>query len=163
MNELIDYTPGTRKGRWWHGAALAAGALAASMNAAAQVSVAISPSSLTTATNATEVLTATVTGTTNTAVSWQVNGVQGGNTVAGVVSTTIPGTTGEALYLAPGSIPAGGTVTVTAVSQADPSKAASALLTIQAPSRSGVTYYVCLLYTSPSPRDRQKSRMPSSA
>ena len=25
------------------------------------------------------------------------------------------------------------------------------------------TPYVCLLYTSPSPRDRQKSRMPSSA
>ena len=24
-------------------------------------------------------------------------------------------------------------------------------------------HYVCLLYTSPSPRDRQKSRMPSSA
>ena len=27
----------------------------------------------------------------------------------------------------------------------------------------GDLYYVCLLYTSPSPRDRQKSRMPSSA
>ena len=26
-----------------------------------------------------------------------------------------------------------------------------------------VGYYACLLYTSPSPRDRQKSRMPSSA
>ena len=26
-----------------------------------------------------------------------------------------------------------------------------------------ISYYVCLLYTSPSPRDRQKSRMPSSA
>ena len=26
-----------------------------------------------------------------------------------------------------------------------------------------VQHYVCLLYTSPSPRDRQKSRMPSSA
>ena len=26
-----------------------------------------------------------------------------------------------------------------------------------------VHLYVCLLYTSPSPRDRQKSRMPSSA
>ena len=26
-----------------------------------------------------------------------------------------------------------------------------------------VTLYTCLLYTSPSPRDRQKSRMPSSA
>ena len=28
---------------------------------------------------------------------------------------------------------------------------------------SGVEYRACLLYTSPSPRDRQKSRMPSSA
>ena len=27
----------------------------------------------------------------------------------------------------------------------------------------GVDYQYCLLYTSPSPRDRQKSRMPSSA
>ena len=27
----------------------------------------------------------------------------------------------------------------------------------------GAEYAVCLLYTSPSPRDRQKSRMPSSA
>ena len=27
----------------------------------------------------------------------------------------------------------------------------------------GALQYVCLLYTSPSPRDRQKSRMPSSA
>ena len=26
-----------------------------------------------------------------------------------------------------------------------------------------VPFYICLLYTSPSPRDRQKSRMPSSA
>ena len=26
-----------------------------------------------------------------------------------------------------------------------------------------LVFYVCLLYTSPSPRDRQKSRMPSSA
>ena len=28
---------------------------------------------------------------------------------------------------------------------------------------SSCEYYYCLLYTSPSPRDRQKSRMPSSA
>ena len=28
---------------------------------------------------------------------------------------------------------------------------------------SNVLFYCCLLYTSPSPRDRQKSRMPSSA
>ena len=29
--------------------------------------------------------------------------------------------------------------------------------------RCGHTLEICLLYTSPSPRDRQKSRMPSSA
>ena len=29
--------------------------------------------------------------------------------------------------------------------------------------RHGAVYLTCLLYTSPSPRDRQKSRMPSSA
>ena len=29
--------------------------------------------------------------------------------------------------------------------------------------RMGKQYQICLLYTSPSPRDRQKSRMPSSA
>ena len=29
--------------------------------------------------------------------------------------------------------------------------------------RDGNVYYICLLYTSPSPRDRQKTRMPSSA
>ena len=31
------------------------------------------------------------------------------------------------------------------------------------PSRHVILYNDCLLYTSPSPRDRQKSRMPSSA
>ena len=30
-------------------------------------------------------------------------------------------------------------------------------------SNKGTKVYFCLLYTSPSPRDRQKSRMPSSA
>ena len=38
------------------------------------------------------------------------------------------------------------------------------VLTIQADCEIGGPHlYVCLLYTSPSPRDRQKSRMPSSA
>ena len=32
-----------------------------------------------------------------------------------------------------------------------------------APHYGGSLLYACLLYTSPSPRDRQKSRMPSSA
>jgi hypothetical protein len=121
---------------------LALCANATSATEVAQVRVTISPPSLTTVTNATEVLTATVSGTTATAVTWEVNGVEGGTSTAGVISTTIPGTTGEALYLAPTNIPAGGSVTVTAVSQADRSKSASALLTIEAPSRSRVTRYV---------------------
>ena len=36
-------------------------------------------------------------------------------------------------------------------------------ITLGAMGFSNALYYTCLLYTSPSPRDRQKSRMPSSA
>src|SRR5215469_17875919 len=108
----------------------------------AQVAVSISPASATLATLATQPFTATVTGTTNTAVTWEVNGVVGGNSTVGVISTTIPGTADEALYLGPSNIPNPATVTITAVSQADSTKSASATITMQAPSRSGVTFYV---------------------
>jgi len=109
---------------------------------AAQVSVAISPSLITIATLATQSFTATVTGSTNTAVTWQVNGVSGGNSANGLVSTTILGTASEALYLAPSAMPSPASVSVTAISQADPTKSATATVTIQLPSRSRVTYYV---------------------
>jgi hypothetical protein len=108
----------------------------------AQVSVTISPTLVTLATLATQQFTATVTGTTNTAVTWQVNGVAGGNSTVGLVTTTIPGTAGESLYLGPSSVPSPATVSVTALSQADSTKSASATVTVQVPSRSGVTYYV---------------------
>ena len=109
---------------------------------AAQVSVTISPSVISLATMATEPFTATVTGSTNTAVTWQVNGVSGGSSTNGLVSTTVLNTNNEALYLAPASVPSPASVSVTAISQADPTKSASATVTIQLPSRSGVTYYV---------------------
>jgi hypothetical protein len=108
----------------------------------AQVSVTISPSVVTLATSATQSFTATVIGSTNTAVTWQVNGVAGGNSTTGQVSTTVYGTSNEATYLGPSSLPSPATVAVTAISQADPTKSATATVTIQAPSRSGVTYYV---------------------
>jgi Protein of unknown function (DUF1565) len=108
----------------------------------AQVSVSISPSLVTLATLATQQFTATVSGTTNTAVSWQVNGAAGGNSTVGVITTTIPGTTGESLYLGPAAVPSPASVSVTAVSQADPTKSATATVTIQAPSRSGLTFFV---------------------
>jgi hypothetical protein len=97
---------------------------------------------ITLATLATQPFTATVSGSTNTAVTWQVSGVSGGNSANGLVSTTILGTANESLYLAPAAVPSPASVSVTAISQADPTKSATATVTIQAPSRSGVTYYV---------------------
>jgi hypothetical protein len=108
----------------------------------AQVSVTISPSLITIATMATQSFTATVTGSTNTAVNWQVNGVSGGTSLNGLISTTVLNTANEALYLAPASVPSPASVSVTAISQADPTKSATATVTIQLPSRSGVTYFV---------------------
>jgi hypothetical protein len=108
----------------------------------AQVSVTISPSSVSLATLATKAFTATVSGTSNMAVTWQVNGIEGGNSSAGLISTTILGTANEAIYVGPARVPSPAVISVTAVSQADPSKAATATVTLQTPSRSGKTYYV---------------------
>ncbi len=123
-------------------AILVAFLIALAANLPAQVSVSISPSLITLATMAAQPFTATVAGSTNTAVSWQVNGVNGGSSTNGLISTTILGTASEALYLAPSSVPSPASVSVTAVSQADPTKSATATVTIQLPSRSGVNYYV---------------------
>jgi len=110
--------------------------------ARAQVSVTISPSTATLATLATQPFTATVSGSTNTAVTWQVSGVTGGNSTVGLISTTVPGTSNEALYLCPSAVPIPATVSVTAISQADATKSASATVTLQVPSRSGATFFV---------------------
>jgi hypothetical protein len=58
---------------------------------------------------------ATVTGTTNTAVNWEVAGVIGGNPTVGTITTA-------GLYTAPSAVPNPSTVVVTAVSQANPAK-----------------------------------------
>jgi hypothetical protein len=108
----------------------------------AQVSVSITPSLATMATLATQSFTATVAGSSNTAVTWQVNGVSGGSSASGLISTTVLGTANEAIFLAPSAVPSPASVSVTAISQADSTKSATATVTIQLPSRSGVTYYV---------------------
>jgi hypothetical protein len=61
--------------------------------------------------------------TGNTSVTWQVNGVTGGDTAHGTISTT-------GLYTAPTSVPSPNTVTVIAVSQANPAESAAASVTI---------------------------------
>src|SRR2546429_3245665 len=95
------------------------------------VSVTISPIFVTVAPSATEQFSDTVTGSNNTAVTWAVNGVTGGNSTFGTVSTS-------GLYAAPATVPNPATATVTAAFQADPTKAASATVTIS----NGLAFYV---------------------
>jgi hypothetical protein len=71
----------------------------------------------------TQQFTATVTGTSNSAVTWNVNGISGGNSTVGTVS-------GTGLYTAPQDLPNPANVTIQATSQADSSVTGSAGLTI---------------------------------
>jgi DNA-binding beta-propeller fold protein YncE len=74
----------------------------------------------------TQQFTATVQNTTNTAVTWQVSGVTGGNTTIGTISSA-------GLYTAPDPVPNPASVTVTAVSQADTTQSASASVSLVYP------------------------------
>jgi hypothetical protein len=86
--------------------------------------VTVTPNPVNVAVSSQEQFTATVTGATNTAVTWQVNGVAGGNlSTTGSISAT-------GLYLAPAAIPTPATVTITAISQADGTTSGSAQATI---------------------------------
>lgn len=87
-------------------------------------SVVISGAS-TTRLGATTQFTATVTGTTNTAVLWQVNSITGGNATYGTISAT-------GLYTAPFVLSAA-TVTITAVLQASATSSGSFVDTLQNP------------------------------
>ena len=87
------------------------------------ISVTVSPTSATVRLKVTKQFTATMTNTTNTAVTWYVNNLQGGNSALGTISTS-------GLYKAPNLAPLPLTVTVTAISKADPGKNASASVTL---------------------------------
>src|SRR5213082_646838 len=102
------------------------------ITAATTVSVTISPTSATVAAGGTQQFSAVVQNTSNTAVTWQVNGVTGGNATVGAISSS-------GLYTAPGVVPNPATVTVTAVSQADATKSAAAQVTITAATTVSVT------------------------
>lgn len=92
------------------------------------ISVSVSPGTGTVlAAQASQQFSATVAGTSNSAVTWMVNGVAGGNTTVGTI-------TAAGLYTAPS---AATSVTVSAVSQADGSKSASASVSVLAPHRIG--------------------------
>ncbi len=87
----------------------------------------------------TQQFTAGVSGSSNTQVTWQVNGATGGSPAAGTIDNT-------GLYTAPGAVPNPATVTVTAVAQADVTKSGAAIVTIQSPTPTG-TYAVTITAT----------------
>ena len=87
------------------------------------MSILISPTAATLQVRGTQQFSSTVSGSTNTGVSWLVNGIQGGNSTVGTV-------TSAGLYTAPAAIPSGGGVNVTARSNADATKSASATVSI---------------------------------
>jgi thiol:disulfide interchange protein DsbA len=91
----------------------------------APVAVSVSPTTaVVLAATGTQAFTATVSNAgANTAVSWQVNGIAGGNATVGTISSA-------GLYTAPATIPSPATVTVSAVSAADPTRSASATVTV---------------------------------
>jgi hypothetical protein len=93
--------------------------------------VTVSPPAPTLPTFVQQNFTATVTGTTNTAVNWQVNGVTGGSTITGTISTS--GVYSAPHYVSSSIIPANNaptTVTITAISQANAASSGSAVITL---------------------------------
>lgn len=89
------------------------------------VAVTLSPTTATLLPGATQQFTATVTPANNTAVTWTING-KASDPTFGSLSTS-------GLYTAPATLPATNTVTIAAVSQADPQRSASATVTLIAP------------------------------
>jgi hypothetical protein len=89
----------------------------------APVTVSITPASATVQAGAMQTFMATVANTSNTAVTWSVNGTAGGGTAVGMISTA-------GVYTAPATVPTPATVTIKGTSTADTTKSASATVTI---------------------------------
>jgi len=102
-----------------------AGSATVTVTAPPAVSVTVSPKTVSVAVSATQQFSATVANATNTAVTWQVDGVAGGDSTHGTISA-------GGLYTAPVGVPSPADVTVTAVSVEDTSKSDSATVTVTA-------------------------------
>jgi hypothetical protein len=87
-----------------------------------QIVVTVTPSAFAMGVGSNYQFASAVTGTTNTAVNWEVNGVAGGNASVGTIDNS-------GLYIAPGTIPAG-TISVAAVAQADGVSKGTAAITL---------------------------------
>ncbi len=94
--------------------------------AAGTVTVAVVPTSAAPAIGQSRQFSATVRNTSNKSVTWQVNGVVGGNATVGTI-------TAAGLYTAPAAAPKPAMVSVTAVSVANTGAKASAAVTVTPP------------------------------
>ncbi len=94
--------------------------------------VTVTPTTASVTAGQTQQFNASVTGTANTAVTWSVNTVTGGNASVGTISAT-------GLYTAPASVPNPAGVTIRATSVANATAGANAALTITQPPGGGVS------------------------
>ena len=85
--------------------------------------VSVLPTSASVTLKASRPFAATVQGSTNTAVTWKVNGIAGGNATVGRISQ-------NGVYTAPNQLPQSGAVQITATAVADPTKSATVSVTI---------------------------------
>jgi serine protease len=90
---------------------------------ATPVTVTVTPSSVSLKAGGTQAFSAAVTNTSNMAVTWQVNGVTGGDSTVGTISAA-------GMYTAPSTISSTLTATITAISDADASRTGSAQVTV---------------------------------
>ncbi len=88
-----------------------------------QIGVTVTPATASISTIQTQQFSATVTNSTNSAVAWNVDGIQGGNANVGMISA-------GGLYAPP---PSAATHVISAASVADPTKTGSATITVQLP------------------------------
>ncbi|HYL09237.1 MAG TPA: hypothetical protein VEU31_00745 [Candidatus Acidoferrales bacterium] len=87
------------------------------------INVVVSPPSGSVLLGTTQAFVAAVSSTSNTGVTWSVNGIAGGNASVGTI-------TAAGVYTAPKDLPPQTSVTITATSAADPSKSGSAQVSI---------------------------------
>jgi hypothetical protein len=99
---------------------------------APSVTVGLTPQTANVPLNGTLTLTGYAVGNLNSAVTLQVNGIAGGSSSVGTIAHVTNQPADIFAYTAPASMPmSGSTITVTLISQADPTKTASAGLTLQ--------------------------------
>jgi hypothetical protein len=87
------------------------------------VTVSLKPDSASVLLGEPQIFVAVVSNSANSAVSWSVNGIPGGNSTIGTISAS-------GVYASPGDLPTPGTVQVQATSAADSSKSATAAVTV---------------------------------